>query len=227
METSPPSDMSDRALISCIMPTADRRAVVPEAIRQFLAQDYPNRELIVVDDGVDSIADLIPPDPAIRYCRLSAKLSLGTKRNLAVEMARGGVILQWDDDDWRSTRWMRSQVTTLMSERADICGLDRVLFYDRESRRGWRYVYDGRQPWVAGGTLCYLRDHWRVNRFPDLNVGEDNAFIWSRQPKRLVVNPQSDQFVAAIHPGNTSPRDTANRRWHRVPAEQIEACMRA
>ncbi len=214
-------------LVSCILPTANRRAFIPEAIRQFQAQDYPNRELIIVDDGTDSIADLVPADAAIRYYRLSARSSLGAKRNLAVEMARGDVILHWDDDDWRSNRWVRSQVTTLMSEQADICGLDCVLFYDREARRGWRYVYDGRAPWVAGGTLCYTRDLWRANRFADLNVGEDNAFVWSSRPKRVVINPQGDQFVATIHRGNTSPRDTANRRWRAVPAEQIEACMRA
>lgn len=214
-------------LVSCIMPTADRRAFVPDAIRRFLAQDYPNRELIIVDDGRDSIADLIPPDMAIRYCRPSAKLPVGAKRNLAVEMARGDVIVHWDDDDWHSKRWVRSQVTTLMSESADICGLDRVLFYEPASRRGWRYVYDGRPPWVAGGTLCYLRDYWQANRFPDINVGEDNAFIWSTRPKRIVVNPQADQYVATIHRGNTSARDVAGRRWQRVPTEQIEACMRA
>jgi len=32
------------------MPTADRRAFVPQAIRYFLRQDYGNRELIVLDD---------------------------------------------------------------------------------------------------------------------------------------------------------------------------------
>jgi hypothetical protein len=214
-------------LVSCILPTANRRAFVPEAIRQFLAQDYPNRELIILDDGEDSIADLIPPDAAIRYCRSARRLSVGTKRNLAAELARGDVVLHWDDDDWRSKRWVRSQVTTLMSEQADICGLDRVLFYDRESRRGWRYVYDGRAPWVAGSTLCYRRDYWRSSPFADLNVGEDNAFVWSACSKRLVVNPQGDQFVATIHRGNTSPREIGGRRWHAVPAEQIEACMRA
>lgn len=213
-------------LVSCILPTANRRAFVPEAIRQFLEQDYPNRELIVLDDGEDSIADLIPPDATIRYCRLARRLSVGSKRNLAAELARGDVVLHWDDDDWRSNRWVRSQVTTLMSEQADICGLDRVLFYDRESRRGWRYVYDGREPWVAGSTLCYRRDYWRASPFADLNVGEDNAFVWSGRSKRLVVNPHGDQFVATIHRGNISPRHTGGRRWHAVPAEQIEACMR-
>ena len=45
-------------LVSCIMPTADRRRFVPQAIRNFLAQDYAERELVILDDGADSIADL-------------------------------------------------------------------------------------------------------------------------------------------------------------------------
>lgn len=36
-------------LVSCIMPTYNRRAPVPRAIRYFLRQDYPKRELILLD----------------------------------------------------------------------------------------------------------------------------------------------------------------------------------
>ena len=59
---------SDRhPLASCIMPTANRRQFVPEAIRYFLAQDYPNKELIVIDDGATTVGDLMPDDERIRY----------------------------------------------------------------------------------------------------------------------------------------------------------------
>ena len=44
-----------RSLVSCLMPTADRRRYVPGAIASFLAQDYEPRELIVLDDGQDSV----------------------------------------------------------------------------------------------------------------------------------------------------------------------------
>jgi hypothetical protein len=60
--------------ISCLMPTADRRAFVPLAIRYFLAQDYPEKELIIVDDGADSVADLVPDDAA--YSRLKPMILL-------------------------------------------------------------------------------------------------------------------------------------------------------
>jgi len=41
---SPPGE----PLVSCIMPTANRRAFVPHAIRYFLRQDYAQRELVVL-----------------------------------------------------------------------------------------------------------------------------------------------------------------------------------
>jgi len=44
-------------LISCIMPTYNRRPFLPLALRCFLDQDYPNKELIIVDDGEDRRCD--------------------------------------------------------------------------------------------------------------------------------------------------------------------------
>ena len=41
-------------LVSCIMPTADRRRFVPRAVHQFLAQDYPNKELVILDDDTSN-----------------------------------------------------------------------------------------------------------------------------------------------------------------------------
>ena len=219
--------MASRAMpmVSCIMPTADRRAFVPQAIRNFLAQDHGPRELIVLDDGRDSVAELIAPHEHIRYVRLDRKSSIGTKRNIACELARGELVAHWDDDDWMAPGWLSSQVRVLQAQQADLCGLDKVYFYEPLTRRAWQYVYDGRTPWVCGGTLCYRRDFWRSAPFADIDVGEDNAFVWSPQPKRIAVNPDRHLYVARVHAHNTSPKDTLNRRWHPWPAEQVEQLM--
>ncbi len=213
-------------LVSCIMPTADRREFVPQAIRNFLAQDYELRELIVLDDGRDSVADLIPPHPSIRYLRLDGKLTIGAKRNIACEMALGEVIAHWDDDDWMASTWLSSQVRTLLNQGADICGLDKVFFYAPLARQAWQYVYDGRTPWVCGGTLCYRREFWRSAPFPDIDVGEDNAFVWSVRGKRIVTNPDQHLYVARVHDRNTSPKDTWNRRWQNYPVQHVEQLIR-
>jgi glycosyltransferase involved in cell wall biosynthesis len=215
----------DGPLVSCIMPTANRRPFVARAIRQFLAQDYPRRELIVLDDGEDCVADLIPPDPAIRYLRLDRRASIGEKRNQACELARGPLIAHWDDDDWMAPGWLASQVETLLREDADICGLDKVFFYAPETREGWRYVYDSAQPWVCGGTLCYQKAYWRQVRFRDTNIGEDNALVWTPHPKRIAINDHDELFIATIHPHNTSLKLTSGARWRRVPDGQLESFM--
>jgi glycosyltransferase involved in cell wall biosynthesis len=87
------------------MPTADRRTFVAHAIGMFLAQDYDDEELLIVDDGKDPVEDIIPHVPSVRYFRLNKKRSLGAKRNFACEAAKGDLILHWDDDDWYAS-WL-------------------------------------------------------------------------------------------------------------------------
>jgi glycosyltransferase involved in cell wall biosynthesis len=84
-------------MISCIMPTADRRRFVPQAIRCFLSQDYPQKELIIVDNGVGSVADLVPEDPCIRYFRVATRQPVGALRNFACREARGEILVHCDD----------------------------------------------------------------------------------------------------------------------------------
>lgn len=224
-ELAPPPEQAEPPLVSCIMPTADRRAFVAQAIRDFLEQDYPRRELVVVDDGNDSVADLIPSRDDIRYVRLNGRSSIGAKRNIACELARGEVVVHWDDDDWHAPAWLRSQVDALLAADADICGLDKVYFYRPDARQAWQYVWDGDAHWVYGGTLCYRRDFWRAAPFPDVNTGEDNAFVWKARPERVAVNPQHHLYVARVHAGNTSPKATNGRRWHQQPVEQVERLL--
>jgi glycosyltransferase involved in cell wall biosynthesis len=64
-------------LVFCTMPTFDRRNFLPRAITYFKRQDYPNKQLIIVDDGTDSVADLIPSDERIQYIRLPQRAEPG------------------------------------------------------------------------------------------------------------------------------------------------------
>ena len=136
------------------MPTANRRAFVPEAIRLFLAQDYPEKELVVLDDGEDSVADLIPKDPQIRYLSLDHRHSIGAKRNLACAAARADIIAHWDDDDWYAPWRLSCQVAAIVDDEADLSGLARVLFYDPPGRRAWEYVYPEVQYRGYAGPRC-------------------------------------------------------------------------
>ena len=215
-------------LISCIMPTANRRAFAARAVEYFLRQDYERKELIVVDDGDDAIGDLVPADERVRYVRLDAKASVGAKRNLACEQARGELIAHWDDDDWHAPHRLSYQVEALRRAGAEVCGISTLLFYDIHSGRGFKYVYPARQKaWLSGSSLCYTRAFWEGNRFREINVGEDARFLWDRPQARLCALPDPSFHVGIIHKGNVSPKNTAGSYWQTHPAEDIRRLLGA
>jgi hypothetical protein len=213
-------------LASCIMPTADRRALVPQAIRHFLRQDYPNRELIILDDGKDGIADLVPVDERIRYLRLDRRLSMGVKHNLACEMARGEVIVHWDDDDWISSSRISYQVRELREQPVEtICGLSHILFYDPRTQHAWEYRYPGGRPWVIGSTFCYYKRFSERNHFPDMNEGADTTFVWNLHDVNVHAHPDHTFYVGTVHARNTSPKRTESPGWRPLPNGEVRRLM--
>ena len=95
-------------LVSCICPTYNRppryQHLLEEAIASFLRQDYPNKELIVLNDCPGQ--ELICDEPGVRVVYVAERYpSIGDKQNAAVGLARGELIAPWDDDDislpWR------------------------------------------------------------------------------------------------------------------------------
>lgn len=215
--------MSDQPLVSCIMPTFQRRAFIPNAIRYFLRQDYDAKELIVVDDGDDSVEDLIPNDSRIRYVRLRQKMKLGAKRNFACNEALGEVIAHWDDDDWYAPHRLTAQVKLLQHHNAEVCGSPELFFYDVDQRLAWLYAYpNNAKPWFAGQSLCYRKTFWEQNRFAQIDIGEDACFMWTARPKRLAVVSERDLLVGIIHGGNTSPKETEGECWQPAAVEEIE-----
>lgn len=218
--------MNDQLLVSCILPTADRHRLLLQAIGYFQAQDHQNKELLVLDDGVESVEGLVPEDVRIRYLRLDHKSALGAKRNLGCQEARGGIIVHWDDDDWMATWRLSYQVRALTESKAAVCGLDKLYFYQPELDKSWQYVYPERARfWVAGATLCYLKSFWRANPFPNINVGEDTRFVWGGDARKMIALPDAGFYVAMIHNGNTSRKRTTDPRYRPVAATQIRQMM--
>lgn len=216
-------------LVSCIMPTYNRRGFVPAAIRYFLRQDYPNRELIIIDDGNDKVADLLPTDhrlQGIRYIRLNKKHSVGAKRNIGCAEASGEIIVHWDDDDWMAGHRLSLQVKTLLDQNSDVCGSNRLLFYDTRNRQAWEYVYpEDQRFWISGNTLCYRRSFWKKHKFDDINVGEDALFVWKGDPDRMSLMNEGGFHVAMIHDANASPKKTLGQWWRPLPLENIQRLL--
>ncbi len=90
----------DRPLVSVIMPAYNARAYLRQAVLSVLEQDYPNVELIVVDDGSTDGTD----QEAERYgerVHLLRQKNRGpaAARNLGIRHAKGDLIAFLDADD--------------------------------------------------------------------------------------------------------------------------------
>lgn len=215
-----------RPLVTCIMPTADRRAFVPRAIRYFQQQDYGRRELVILDDGRDRVGDLVPSDRRIRYVELDPRRPLGAKRNLACELARGKLIVHWDDDDWMAGYRLSYQVAELERHDADICGARRLLFFDAGREQAWLFEYPARlQRRLLGNTLCYRRSLWGRRPFLPVAVGEDGRFVRSREARNAVPLADHRFVVGVIHRLNASPKNTADPRWTRRPLDDVKRLL--
>ncbi|HEY0408510.1 MAG TPA: glycosyltransferase [Pyrinomonadaceae bacterium] len=213
-------------LVSCIMPTYNRRHFLPLAIRCFMRQDYPNLELIIVDDGTDAVANCVPEDARVRYLRLNERLTIGAKRNVACEQARGDFIVHWDDDDWSPSWRVSAQVKALIERGADISGTSRLFYYEAATDRAWEYRFaaDG-VSWVGGNTMAYRKEFWKLNRFPEVQVGEDTLFMHNEVSKTIFDLDTPELCVATVHDGNTSYKETTGMFWHRRESADVRALL--
>jgi len=215
-------------LVSCIMPTYNRRAFVRQAIHYFQRQDYPNRELIIIDDGTEAVVDLMPDAPNIRYIRLTEKQSIGAKRNLGGQHASGEIMVHWDDDDWHAPWRLSYQVNALLETGAALCGFDQIHFFDPRRAAGWLYCYPPTaRRWVCGGTLAYTRRLWQQYPFADINIGEDTRFVWQVNADQILVLPNNHSYVALVHPNNTSEKRTSGNYWRPIAVETIQELLGA
>jgi hypothetical protein len=217
----PESDLQ-RPLVSCILPTFDRRGFLPHALHYFLRQDYPLAELLVVDDGTDPVGDLMPDHPRIRYLRLPKRVTLGAKLNLACERVAGGLIAQWDDDDWYAPWRLSRQVDALLVTGAQVSGINDLIYYDLQGRRGYRYRYPrDERPWLLGSSLCFRRELWQSQRFADVDVGMDGIFVWATPPHLVTAIADPNFAVHMIHSRNVSPKNPQGAWWSDFPVTEI------
>lgn len=203
--------------VSCLMPTRGRHQLLPRAVENFLAQSVPGAELLIVsEDGVPAILATAFATGRVRHAPCRPGLALGAKRNFACAAARGDLLVHWDDDDLHAPDRLARQVAALRDTGAAVCGSGRVLFRETSTGRCWEYRYGGDRPWVYGATLAYTRDYWKRHPFEALDAGEDNRFVWAADAGEVLDLDDPGLCLCAVHPGNTSPKDTGSPWWHAV-----------
>jgi glycosyltransferase involved in cell wall biosynthesis len=132
--------MRDQPLISVIMPTRNRAALLPAAIESVRSQSYERWELLVVDDGstdaTPSVLAGFAADPRIRVLHGGGK-GVGAARNVAMAQAKGRFFAYLDSDNsWRS-EFLGIAAAVLLERNLDL------VYSALEANDGWRTRYVG------------------------------------------------------------------------------------
>lgn len=196
--------------------TVTRPASLPHLAASFAdlaGQRGVDCELVVVHDG--DAAFHVAVEEIARRCGLRATIeratagrTLGELRNLAVSLARGELVAQWDDDDRHHPERLARQAAALAEHGAAFAFLAEQLHWF--PGRGELYWEDwSTEAWpldFVQGTLVGRRD--AMPAYPPLRRGEDTALCRSIVAAGATIARVRDagwSYVYTFHGGNAFP----------------------
>ena len=108
--------LTERPLVSIVMPTYNRAPIIHGSIETALEQEYPYWELLVCDDGSTDDTETVVTsffDHRIRYLKLS-KQGAAAARNAGLESARGSIVAYLDTDNFWHPAFLSTIVVGLL-----------------------------------------------------------------------------------------------------------------
>ena len=194
-----------RDFVSVVTPTYNRRKFIPILIHLYQQQTYPAefRELIILDDSPSSNEDLIPKnDKSIRYYYSAERIALGEKRNQLNNLAKGDVIVCFDDDDFHFPERITYSITRMNAEKADIAGCTTLDIYYTDIKKTFQYGPYGRNH-GTNGTFTYRKKYLQNHKHdPEKHAQEEPSFTNNFSEKMALLNP--DRVILCIsHDSNT------------------------
>ena len=169
-------------LVSCILPTYNRPHYLLRAIFIFSKQNYLNKELIIIDDSIESKRlKKVPILPNVTYIQLNSKKTIGYKRNLAVKHANGDIFMFWDDDDMYSRNRITKQVAPILKLQADLTVFQNIIYHDSDTNDFYKTTDSvHNNMWYLGyacGTIASKKQLWHKIKFKNTNISEDKYYI--------------------------------------------------
>ena len=221
-------------MVSVITPTRNRDRFLKNALTYFRRQDYPNIEWLILDDSPQAAEcrDELT-DENIFYQHIDRKISVGEKRNLLVERARGEIIVQFDDDDYYAPNYVSTMVSALNDRGADLINLRGWFMYDVRSeffgywdlmrKEGLHYRCDHEGVALTmfspennldfennhlgfGFSYAFKRNVWEAVKFPTIDWNEDGEFSLEVRSKFKVDGIHDTQGICLhfLHDNSTS-----------------------
>ena len=221
-------------MISVLMLTYNREALVGRAIESILAQTYRDFEFIIVDNGSTDRSGAVAEEYAARDSRIRvihrARGNIGAGRNTALDAARGEYLTFPGDDDWAEPGVLAFRLELLEESAADvaICGATGREFDEKKVMSAeealielmWRKKYN-----MAFPTKLFRRELMEHLRFPEDGAYDDIALMYRllAEAKRVAYHGLP-KYTFYRHPGNNSAWTTDHRL---LTPETLDEYLRA
>lgn len=208
-------------MISVLMLTYNREALVGRAIESILAQTYRDFEFVIVDNGSTDRSGAIAEEYAAQDSRIRVihreRGNIGAGRNTALDAARGEYLTFIDDDDWAEPDFLEFLLNLLDGNQADvaICGAADKIFDEKKIMTAeealielmWRKKYN-----MAFPTKLFRRELMESLRFPEEGAYDDIALMYRllAEAKRVAYHGLP-KYTFYRHPGNNSAWTTDHR----------------
>jgi hypothetical protein len=159
--------VSGEPLVSVIIPSRDRAALLPRAIESVLAQTWGRWELLVCDDGSrDATANVVESfgDPRIRHLP-DGPLGSSAARNRGLAVADGKLIAYLDDDNRMHPNWLKS-VAWAFEQRPECELLYGAIVIDDTARHHGEEGAEMPSAWL---------ERYEAETLPESNVADTSA----------------------------------------------------
>jgi glycosyltransferase involved in cell wall biosynthesis len=207
-------------MISIIIPTRNRLGFLKEAVASVSAQDYPDRETIIVDDASEDgtwgwLSS--PRDPQTKSFRLPQHGERSAARNFGLAQAKGDFVMFLDDDDLLVPHALTYLCAAAKRYPAAMAVVGNRLFFDQTGRR-YEYPHPRRTVvrrvwadllfgWIPQVSQCIIRRSAVVEAGgwnPLFRFAEDHE-LWMRMMSSESLVVVLPRIVAEyrVHPGQT------------------------
>ncbi len=223
--------MYKKPLVSIITPTKNRDRYLETVHHVIDNQSHKDFEWLILDDSPQPSQYMMSfKQNYINYFHTTRDTSIGLKRNLLINEAKGDIIIHFDDDDYYSPNYIKTMVSKIENG------------YDLVKLSGW-HIYDVLNQKLAywnltdidslsyclpdkpngpkvqinkdifknnylgyGFSYVYKKSLGKEMLFPDINFGEDSQFI-----KKAILSKKIGHFqdkkglcLHILHTSNTS-----------------------
>lgn len=207
-------------MISVILPVWNGELYVKEALSSVLAQDYPLKEVIAIDDGsTDKTAEILESFcDKIRFFRQENR-GLGASRNRAIQQAHGEFFAFLDHDDLWAPQKLSLQMEALSASHGDPLVFAHVEQFvceslSEEERKKVSYKQGPLPGYIAGTLLLSRKRFFDIGPFKEERkmLGEFIEWFLRAKEKNVPTLLLPDLlYHRRLHKDNMGRRDAARR----------------